>query len=168
MADGIMGKCGYVYQASSMVYLGSFETQVYMDEITKEKIHPRSCKQLLIQNAKEIGKDHLCWLTEDFCKRHNIAKLVGLMFRYIVPLNKQAIRILDSYECYKNLPYPKDKDLIFKKRVAQGKYVDILQPQFDMKVQNHNYQRNEIRPEPMVLFELLGDNETKGGLRKCQ
>ena len=123
MADGIMGKCGYVYQASSMVYLGSFPTQVYFDEITHEKMHPRSVKQLLQDNAKQVGKDHLCWLTQEYCKEHNISLLVGLMFRYILPLNKAAKKVLKSYPQYKNLPYPKDKDLIFKKRIDNNIYI---------------------------------------------
>lgn len=118
MADGIMGKCGYVYQASSMTYLGSFETSVYLDETTGEKIHPRSARTLLEENAREKGKDHLCWLTQDFCDKHHIAKINGLMFRYITPLNKEAKKILNEYQEYKNLPYPKDKDLKFKKRVG--------------------------------------------------
>lgn len=129
MADGIMGKCGYVYQASSMVYLGSFETQVYYDENTHEKMHPRSVKTLLEENAKMVGKDHLCWLTQDYCKIKGISKIVGLMFRYITPLNKQAKRILESYPKYKNLPYPKDKDLIFKKRIESNIYIYIYQSQ---------------------------------------
>src|SRR5699024_10925665 len=29
LADGIMGKCGYVYQATNFKYIGSFETSVY-------------------------------------------------------------------------------------------------------------------------------------------
>ena len=48
LADGIMGKCGYVYQASNFQYIGSFKTSVYMDVHTGEKIHPRSAKQLCI------------------------------------------------------------------------------------------------------------------------
>ena len=129
MADGIMGKCGYVYQASSMVYLGCFETQIYYDEKTGEKIHPRSAKKLLEENAKQLGKDHLCWLTQDFCKEKGISKVVGLMFRYIVPLNKKAKKILNEYNEYKNIPYPKDKDLIFKKRIDNNIYIYIYQDQ---------------------------------------
>ena len=37
LADGIMGKCGYVYQASNFRYIGSFKTSVYMDTKTGEK-----------------------------------------------------------------------------------------------------------------------------------
>ena len=44
LADGIMGKCGYVYQASNFQYVGSFTTSVYRDSLTGEKIHPRSAR----------------------------------------------------------------------------------------------------------------------------
>ena len=44
LADGIMGKCGYVYQASNFRYCGSFTTSVYRDSVTGEKIHPRSAR----------------------------------------------------------------------------------------------------------------------------
>ena len=154
MADGIMGKCGYVYQASSMRYLGSFHTQVYLDEKTHEKMHPRSVKELLKDNAKQVGKDHLCWLTQDYCKKHDISLIVGLMFRYITPLNKKAKKILDSYPQYKNLKYPKDKDLKFKKRIDSNIYIYICQPQFNMDVQEHNYQHNkDTGYEQLDLFE---------------
>lgn len=154
MADGIMGKCGYVYQASSMVYLGSFETSVYLDEKTNEKIHPKSAKKLLKENAKELGKDHVCWLTQDFCKKRGISKIVGLMFRYIIPLNKKAKKILDEYDEYKNIPYPKDKDLVFKKRIENNIYTYIQQPQFNMGIQQHNHQKNHLKPEQLSLFDL--------------
>ncbi len=37
LADGIMGKCGYVYQASNFQYVGSFTTSVYRDSLTGRK-----------------------------------------------------------------------------------------------------------------------------------
>lgn len=158
MADGIMGKCGYVYQASSMVYLGAFETQVYYDEVTQEKMHPRSIKPLLQENAKKVGKDHLCWLTQDFCEEKNISKIVGLMFRYITPLNKKAKKILNQYDEYKNLPYPKNKDLVFKKRIDKNTYVSIPQPIFNMNIQNYNHQHNKLTEyEQIDLFESMED-----------
>lgn len=60
LADGIEGKCGYVYQAANFYYGGYFKTSVYRHSITSEKIHPRSARILLEENAqfvylKEIG-----------------------------------------------------------------------------------------------------------------
>lgn len=141
LADGIMGKCGYVYQAGNFKYIGSFLTPVYIDNITGEKIHPRSSKILLRENEKFCNKEKLYWLTYEFCEYKNISKVYGLMFRYIYPLNKKATDIINSYDCYKNLVNPKDKDLKFYKRIAGSKRVEIPQPEFNMNVFNYNYQK---------------------------
>lgn len=140
LADGIMGKCGYVYQASNFKYIGNFKTSVYMDIITGEKIHPRSAKQLLVENAKWEGKDKVFWLTDAFCKYKGIDKINGLMFRYIYPLNNKAKRILKKYPEYQNKKNPKNEDLIFERRVKNGKFERISRPNFNMNVFNYNYQ----------------------------
>lgn len=141
LADGIMGKCGFVYQASNFKYIGNFKTDVYMDRITHEKIHPRSAKQLCIENAQRDGKDKIFWLTHDFCEYKGIDRIRGLMFRYIYPLNKQAKKMIDKYSEYSNLKNPKEKDLLFERRVQVGEYQKIPQPVFNMNVFNHNYQK---------------------------
>jgi len=82
LADGIMGKPGFVYQASNFRYLGSFKTLVYLDKNTGEKIHPRSAKTLLEENAKIDGVAKRFWLTYDFCKEKSIDVIQGVMFRY--------------------------------------------------------------------------------------
>ena len=153
LADGIMGKCGYVYQASNFQYIGKFKTSVYMDIATGEKIHPRSAKQLCIENAKYKGVKKVYWLTDDFCKYKGIDKINGLMFRYIYPLTKQGKQILNSYDKYKNLDNPKDKDLLFEKRVSNGKFERIQKPEFNMNVFNHNYQT--VNNQQLVLFEVI-------------
>ena len=143
LADGIMGKCGYVYQASNFKYIGKFKTSVYMDINTGEKIHPRSAKQLCIENAKFRGVDKIHWLTDDFCKYKGIDKINGLMFRYIYPLNKVAKRMLKDYNEYQNLNNPKDDELLFERRVSNGKFEKIPKPNFNMNVFKHNYQMIE-------------------------
>lgn len=142
LSDGIMGKCGYVYQASNFKYIGDFKTSVYMDVNTGEKIHPRSAKQLCIENAEFEGKPKVYWLTDTFCKHKGIDKINGLMFRYIYPLNRKAKCMLSQYPEYRGLKNPKDDALIFEKRVAKGKFERINQPNFNMNVFNHNYQKN--------------------------
>ena len=139
LADGIMGKCGYVYQASNFRYIGSFKTSVYMDVKTGEKIHPRSCKELCIENAIFEGKEKVFWLTDNFCKHKGIDKINGLMFRYIYPMNRNSRKIID--ELYPMSQMPKDTDLIFERRVSNGVFLKIPQPNFNMRVFNHNYQK---------------------------
>jgi hypothetical protein len=144
LADGIMGKCGYVYQASNFKYIGNFLTSVYIDNNTGEKIHPRSSKLLLRENENYENKDKLFWLTYNFCEYKNISKIYGLMFRYIYPLNKKANGILNSIDKYKNLINPKDKDLRFYKRIADSKRIEIDRPEFNMNIFNYNYQKPNV------------------------
>ena len=141
LADGIMGKCGFVYQASNFTYLGKFKTAVYMDRLSGEKIHPRSAKTLLLENAEFDGVKKRHWLTHDFCEYKGIDKLQGLMFRYVFPLNKEARIILKSYPNYGNLDYPKTHDLLFERRVDQGVYEKITKPTFNMNHFHYNYQK---------------------------
>jgi hypothetical protein len=149
LADGIMGKVGYVYQASSFVYIGSFWTSVYMDENTKEKIHPRSAKQLCVENAKFENKEKVFWLTQKFCEHKGISKIDGLMFRYILPLTNEAKKIIKQYPEYSSLKNPKADSLKFKKRVGSKDFIYIEQPKFNMNVFNHNYQK----PDSITLFD---------------
>ncbi|MFW6029557.1 MAG: hypothetical protein ACOCRO_04815 [Halanaerobiales bacterium] len=141
LADGIMGKCGYVYQASNFKYMGSFKTYVYLDKETGEKIHPRSARKLLEENAEFENKEKVFWLTDKFCKHKGIDKIQGLMFRYIYPLNKKAKKILKQYPEYLNNSHPKDDSLIFKRRESNNKYVEIDKPNFNMDCFNHNFQK---------------------------
>lgn len=141
LADGIMGKCGYVYQASNFAYIGSFKTSVYMDRTTGEKIHPRSAKELLKENARFSGKEKVFWLTQDFCEYKSIDKINGKMFRYIYPLNKDGKKMLNKLLGDNKPQNPKDEDLIFEKRISSGKYEKISQPQFNMNCFQYNYQK---------------------------
>jgi len=141
LADGIMGKCGYVYQASNFKYLGYFKTDVYMDKKTKEKVHPRSARKLCEENAIFSKREKIFWLTHDFCESKGIDRIRGLMFRYMYPLNKQSKRILNSYDAYNNNKNPKEGDLLFEVRSTNGKYVEIDQPEFNMNEFGHNYQK---------------------------
>ncbi len=138
LADGIMGKCGYVYQASNFQYIGSFKTSVYRDTKTGEKIHPRSAKKLCLENAEWEGKEKVFWLTHDFCEYKGIEKINGLMFRYMLPLNKTAKKAMKSFKVLDN---PKDIDLHFSRRIEKGKFEDMPIPDFNMDVFNHNHQK---------------------------
>ena len=142
LADGIAGKCGYVYQASNFFYIGKFKSIVYIDNNTGERIHPKSSKKLLEENAKFENKDKISWLTHAFCKEKNIDLIKGYMFRYIYPLNNPAKKLLYEYDEYINNQYPKDSDLVYEKRVKSGKFERTIKPEFNRDVLNYNYQQN--------------------------
>lgn len=141
LADGIMGKCGYVYQAANFRYMGHFLTSVYRDAETGEKIHPRSAGLLLKENAELDGKKTRHWLTHDFCTMKGIEKIDGRMFRYIYPLNKKAENIMRQYPQYQSLAYPKDRDLFFRVRTEDRQYQTIAPPRFDRDVCRYNPQK---------------------------
>lgn len=130
MADGIMGKCGYVYQASNFYFGEKYWTSVYLME-NGEKLHPRSTRQLCKENAIFSGKEKIFWLTKDFMIHKGIKKINGYMFRYIYPLNKNAKKIMRNNSTIKwGTNYPKDGDLEWydvtdvknKKKISKPKF----------------------------------------------
>ena len=135
MADGIMGKCGYVYQASNFLYGGTFYTQVY--EINGEKVHPRATRKLCEENAKFSGKERVFWLTSDFMQEKGIKKIEGYMFRYIFPLNKKAKKLLKKSNMEWTRTYPKDHDLKWFDKTSKPKF-EIEQPHFTYEEVLHN------------------------------
>lgn len=129
LADWIMWKPWYVYQASNFYYIWSFDTLVYYNEKTKEKIHPRTAKKLLRENEIYSKKDKLFWLTYDFMEYKWISKIQWKMYRYIYPINKNAKKILNEYKNdFKN---PKKEDLKWYK-MTQWNKEEITMPDFDL------------------------------------
>jgi hypothetical protein len=138
LADGIVGKIGYVYQASNFYYGGFFWTDVYIGS-DGEKIHPRSAKILLKENAEFLGKERVFWLTPDFNKVKGIRRIRGKMFRYMLPLYKKEKKILEEMGWVKN-SYPKSDSLEWKEQIDKGKYIKLDEmPKFALDVVNFNY-----------------------------
>jgi len=147
-ADGIMGKPGYVYQAANFLYGGFIWTQIYISE-KNEKIHPRSARKLCEENVKFklkrepdffVGKkgEKIYWLTQDFLDYKNILKIHGKQFRYILPLNKRARKLLKKSKVEWNLNYPKDNDLVWKKSTKEGKKQLKKLPYIDNNMTEYN------------------------------
>ena len=89
----VLGRCGFVYQASNFYFGEKYFTSVYLME-NGEKLHPRTTKELCKENAKFLGKDKVFWLTTDFMLHKGIRRIDGLMFRYLYPLNKKAKKLM--------------------------------------------------------------------------
>ena len=139
MADGIMGKCGYVYQASNFYFGEKYFTDVYLME-NGEKLHPRSTKELLKVNDEFVGKEKLFWLTSDFMEHKGIRKIQGYMFRYIYPLNKRAKKLMKNSSTLEwTFDYPKDKDLEWYDTTGgKGKKFKVDQPAFTFEEATYN------------------------------
>ncbi len=141
LADGIVGKVGYVYQGSNFLYGGFFWTDVFITP-EGEKIHPRSTRKLLRENETFSGKDKLWWLTMDFIISKGIKRVRGKMFRYMYPLTKKARRVLVKQGW--GIDYPKEADLIWKVSNQHGKYdITKVRPYMDTKLVNLNKENLE-------------------------
>lgn len=118
LADGIEGKCGYVYQASNFYYLGSFKTSVYRDRETGEKIHPRSARILLEENARMDGVKKRHWLTHAFCE-YKVTEFLETFFKlYPAATDKEL-----SYYVAGNALKPVNTDYL---------YSELINPLFTM------------------------------------
>jgi hypothetical protein len=152
-ADGIVGKPGYVYQAANFYYGGFIWTDIYISA-NGEKIHPRSAKQLLKDNAIFEGKEKLFWLTPTYCKQMGIKRYRGKQFRYIYPMNKHAKKLLSTSTVkWKSSDFPKNTDLVWKVQVDKGKYIIINEkPEFyklSISVNRKNYETNFGNKQPI-------------------
>jgi len=147
-ADGIMGKPGYVYQAANFLYGGFIWTQIYISD-KGEKIHPRSSRRLCDENVifkleREpdffVGKkeERIYWLTQDFLDHKDISKIFGKQFRYILPLNKKAKKLLKKSKVEWTLEYPKDKDLVWDKSSMSGRQRLDGMPYIDGNMTEYN------------------------------
>ena len=153
-ADGIMGKPGYVYQAANFLYGGFIWTTIYISD-KNEKIHPRSSKRLCSENYdfkikrepkffdgkkidKKTGKARIYWLTQDFLDHKGISKIHGKQFRYILPLNKKARKLLKKSNVEWNLNYPKENDLVWNKSTVEGKKQLSGMPYIDGNMTEYN------------------------------
>ena len=148
-ADGIMGKPGYVYQAANFLYGGFIWTSIYISD-KGEKIHPRSSRRLCDENVEFKlerepnffeGKkgERIYWLTQDFLDHKGITKVYGKQFRYILPLNKKARKLLKKSNVeWTNQNYPKDKDLIWNKSTKEGKKQLEGMPDIDSNMTEYN------------------------------
>ena len=136
-ADWIVGKAGYVYQAFNFWYGGYIWTDIYIGP-DGEKIHPRSTRKLLEENAIMVGKK-VFWLTDDFMTHKNIRRIKGKQFRYILPLTNEAKKLMDTSTVKWTKNYPKDDDLQWKIKTGFRQY-ELLEsmPWFDLSVVNVN------------------------------
>ena len=137
-ADGIVGKAGYVYQAFNFLYGGYIWTDIYIGE-DGEKLHPRSSRGLLRENARWLGRDKLFWMTPDFLKHKGIQRIKGKQFRYVLPLSKLYRKLLKESTVEWTRNYPKDFDLQWKKQISKGQW-ELLpsMPEMDLSVVNVN------------------------------
>lgn len=140
MADGIVGKCGYVYQAFSFYYGGDYWTDIFISD-TGEKVHPRTMRTVLADNLKWLQENNpdntelqkrekLFWPTIEYLDHINWKRIKGKMFRYMIGLNKKTKRLLHKSNEWRQDNYPKDTDLSWKQQTVNG-YINCGLPEFN-------------------------------------
>ena len=85
-----------------------------------------------------IGKK-VFWLTDDYMAYKNIRRIKGKQFRYILPLNKEAHKLMDTSTVKRSKDYPKEDALQWKIKTGFKKYEPLeSMPWFDLNVVNIN------------------------------
>ena len=77
-------------------------------------------------------------MTQDFLDHKGISKIFGKQFRYILPLNKKARKLLKKSNVKWTLEYPKDKDLEWDKSSKKGRQRLDGMPEIDGDVTEYN------------------------------
>jgi len=127
-SDGIIGKPGYVYQASNFFYGGYIETEMYLNG-DGVRVHARTMQGL--STGERVGKFKS--RTYEVTKSMGYTKYFGYQFRYVYPIisNKKWKLIADSspFEWARN-GYPKDIDCKWKVQVKKGVHEVCNKPPF--------------------------------------
>lgn len=117
-ADGIMGKPGYVYQASNFFYGGYIWTNCFLDK-NNVKIHRRTMQGITSEKKGQKGS-----IAFDLISNKGYRMLFGKQFRYVYPIcNKKEWKklILESDFKWERKNFPKDNDVEFYIKDKDGK-----------------------------------------------
>lgn len=111
-ADGMLGKCGYVYQASNFMYAGKSNSDIYLFD--GYKIHPRQTRDLFKKDDSDTRISIRPTIQQQ--KDYGIDRYKGHQFKYIYILgNHKQKKEIVSHALFDTAPYPKEKDLTWKK-----------------------------------------------------
>ena len=94
----------------------------WIAKLTETKFWKRYAKELRKSQFFHGKKgERIYWLTQDFLDHKGITKVFGKQFRYILPLNKKAKKLLKKSKVEWTLEYPKGKDLVWDKSSINGR-----------------------------------------------
>jgi len=126
-ADGILGKPGFVYQASNFYYGGYTWSEMYLDK-NGVRVHPRTIQGITARPGLARGP-------RDFetTKALGYTKYYGKQFRYVYPLCSRRewkrLQAESPFE-WRRGEYPKDEDCTWKVQVALGVAEECGPPPF--------------------------------------
>ena len=126
-ADGMMGKPGYVYQASNFLYAGHIVTDFYLKDGVK--IHPRQTRKLFgLEDDERLSVRPTVGQMREFGIEH----YKGKQFRYVLFLCSKVEKKKLMSECTVPLgiEYPKDDSLSWRRQTGAGSWTDCGPPEY--------------------------------------
>lgn len=145
-ADGMLGKPGYVYQASNFLYGGYIWTDCYFDK-DGERIHPRQSAAILNKfkdNKRKARPSH------EQLVELGIEHYYGKQFRYVYLL-KDNKELLQQSTVKWTLKHPKDNDLEWKRWTPTGN-VFCDQPYFDASRAKYTNNNRSVAKETQGIL----------------
>lgn len=136
-ADGMVGKVGYVYQASNFIYAGYSGGEMYMKDGVK--LHVRQMKSFLVPSGVKDDRITVRPTLEQM-RKYNIQHFKGKQYRYLLFLcdKKEKKRLLEECLIDLSLPRPKDDDLSWTvKDRSTGKWVESKKPPYRTDIDQH-------------------------------
>lgn len=130
----MLGKVGYVYQASNFIYAGFSEGEMYMKNGVK--IHVRQMKSFLVPDGQKDDRITVRPTAEQM-REYNILHFKGKQYRYLMFLcgKKEKKKLLDECLIDLELPRPKDDDLSWRvKNRTTGKWMESDRPPYKTDV----------------------------------
>jgi hypothetical protein len=126
-ADGMLGKPGYVYQASNFIYAGYSGGEMYV--MNGRKVHVRQMKALLVD-----GKDKRITVRPTLQQMRDlgIKHYKGKQYRYIMFLcdKREKRKLIKECKIDLSMKNPKDSDLSWTvKNVETGKWEKTNKPE---------------------------------------
>ena len=150
-SDGIIGKPGYVYQASNFYYGGFITTEMYLNE-EGFRMHPRTVQGL--STVKSSGK--LNSRSFETTQAMGLKKYFGYQFRYCYPVchKKEWKKIVtQSTVKWERQGYPKDADCKWLIQTAKGKRAECEKPSFiSTKYMKEEYKQKNASYSNQDLF----------------
>lgn len=126
-ADGMLGKAGFVYQASNFYYAGFSQTDMYLYKGIK--IHPRQTKQIfgLENDTRKSVRPTLEQLN-----KYNIQHYKGIQLKYIFFLCRKSLKkkLIKESTAELSFDYPKNNNLWWKVKNTSGKWTDSKKPNY--------------------------------------
>lgn len=153
-ADGMLGKVGYVYQASNFIYAGYSGGEMYMKDGVK--IHVRQMKSILIPEG-EKDKRITVRPTLEQMRNFNIQHFKGKQYKYLMFLcdKKEKKQLME--ECLISLSdtNPKEDDLSWTvKNVYTGKWEKSEKPPYTTDIDQRTKGLVQCKNKENVLIAI--------------